>query len=459
MRAWAGRFSPGQPDRAFISGVRLVSSRRPAHPSDGGRPGRCPARELLQGTRRPSKGAEIVAMMTPGKLLSVGALAAVAGSGCIYQREVVREPPPVAQAAPPPYPSRPPPPPDDDAGGPPPASAQSDSDVPPAGQDVADEQVFYERLAPYGHWEWVPDYGRVWVPAVAPGWRPYVYGRWVLTDWGWTWVSDDPWAWAAYHYGSWGYTVDIGWYWVPGFVWAPAWVTWRWGFGYCAWAPIGPRGFVGWGFASPAWVAVRAEHFTQPIPIHVIAVRQTPPIVQRAAALPGPRALPSRGSAFGPPVAQVASATRQTIRPVSVGSVVGPRAQPMRSTRFTPAAPARASVSPAQSPRAQSPMLSPRAQPAAPARTGSWTRSWSQPSASRARVASSWGGARAGSTSRWGSVPSGGARGTGGSVRAAPSAPRTSAAPQGGGGSRSGGGARSGGGHSGGGHSGGHGRR
>src|SRR5712691_225566 len=137
MRAWAGRFSPGQPDRAFTSGAWLVSC---------GWPGRCPARELLQGSGRPSKGAEIVAMMTPGKLLSVGALAAVAGSGCIYQREVVREPPPVAQAAPPPYSSRPPPPPDDD-GRPPPASAQAASDIPPARQDVADEQVFYERLA------------------------------------------------------------------------------------------------------------------------------------------------------------------------------------------------------------------------------------------------------------------------------------------------------------------------
>ena len=71
-------------------------------------------------------------MMTPGKLLSIGALAAaVASSSCLYQREVVREPPPVAQPAPPPPSYRPPPPPDDDAGGPPPSSAQADSDIPP----------------------------------------------------------------------------------------------------------------------------------------------------------------------------------------------------------------------------------------------------------------------------------------------------------------------------------------
>jgi len=405
-------------------------------------------------------------MMTPGKLLSIGALATVAGSGCLYQREVVREPPPVTQSAPPPLPSRPPPPPEDDGGGPPPPSAQADSDVPQAGQDVADEQVFYERLAPYGHWEWVPDYGRVWVPAVATGWRPYVYGRWVLTDFGWTWVSDDPWAWAAYHYGSWGFTMGVGWFWVPGRVWAPAWVTWRWGAGYCAWAPIGPRGFVGWGFRHPGWVAVRAEHFTQPIPVHVVAVQQTGVIVQRASPLAGPRAMPSRGGAFGPPVAQVASATGQTLRPVRARTVVGPQPQWARSRQVIAAAPgARASSGAPQAGRAQSPMQSPRAQPAQttqPARGGNWRNaSPSAGSSNRARVgAGGWGAARVGSGARGGSVPSAGARGTapaGGAARAAPSAPRA-AAPQGGGGGRSGG-AHSGSGQGGGHASGGHGRR
>ncbi|HWE23305.1 MAG TPA: DUF6600 domain-containing protein, partial [Myxococcales bacterium] len=248
-------------------------------------------------------------MTTPGKLVTLAALAiAGASSGCLYQREAVREdpPPPVVQNAPPPqyqYPPQAeppaPPPPADDYSGP----VAGDESIPPPGADVTDDRVFYENLAPYGHWEWVPEYGRVWVPAVAPGWRPYVYGRWVLTDWGWTWVSDDPWAWAAYHYGSWGFTVGIGWFWVPGHVWAPAWVSWRWGFGYCAWAPIGPHGFY-YGYAHPAWVAVRADHFTQPISVNVVSVQRTPIIVQRATPLPS-RAVPMRGGAFGPPVAQV----------------------------------------------------------------------------------------------------------------------------------------------------------
>ena len=379
-------------------------------------------------------------MTTSAKLLSFAALAISAtASGCLYQREAVREPPPVVQSAPPP-PTTQPPPMDSDSNVAPPATAEGEN-VPPPGADVQDDSVFYERLAPYGHWEWVPEYGRVWVPAVAPGWRPYVYGRWVLTDWGWTWVSDDPWAWAAYHYGTWGFTVGIGWFWVPGHIWAPAWVTWRWGFGYCAWAPIGPRGFF-WGYASPAWVAVRAEHFTQPISVHVVPVQRTSVIVQRTAPLAAPRAAPARGGSFGPPVAQVAAATGQTIRPVSAAAVIRPRAT------FTAPARPTASGSPA---RAQSPMQSPRSQPAQT--TGTWrgasratsTGSW------RARTSSTvatrgWGAARVSNAPRtWGgAAPARGAAPSGGGVRAAPSAPRAApSAPHGGGG-----GARaSGGGH------------
>jgi hypothetical protein len=385
------------------------------------------------------------AMTTPGKLVNLAALAiATASSGCLYQREVVRDsPPPVGQTAPPPPGTEAPPPADDDASG---AIAENQA-VPPPGADVNDDRVFYERLAPYGHWEWVPDYGRVWVPAVAPGWRPYVYGRWVLTDWGWTWASDDPWAWAAYHYGSWGYTFGIGWFWVPGHVWAPAWVTWRWGFGYCAWAPIGPHG-VFFGYRHPAWVAVRNEHFTQPISVHVVSVQQTSGIVQRATPLAVPRAAPARGGSFGPPVAQIAAATGRPVRAVNASVAVAPRSTTNTARPATTNSPV----------RAQSPMQSPRAQ--TQTTTGSWRGS------ARSGAAGSWrmrqpsngsGAARAGSGARVsggaparGSAPGGGAArsapgGGGGAPRAAPSAPRPS-----GGGSGGGSGSGSGGGHSGG---------
>ena len=55
-------------------------------------------------------------------------------------------------------------------------------------------------------------------------------------------MSDEPFAWAVYHYGRWGYDQDIGWFWVPGTVWAPAWVSWRRSNDVVGWAPLPPEG-------------------------------------------------------------------------------------------------------------------------------------------------------------------------------------------------------------------------
>jgi len=101
--------------------------------------------------------------------------------------------------------------------------------------------IFYNSLAPYGEWVAVETYGMCWRPeGVPPGWRPYVFGHWVWTPYGWTWVSNDPCGWAVYHYGRWFYDPYYGWLWVPGYVWAPAWVQWRWGDGFVGWAPLPP---------------------------------------------------------------------------------------------------------------------------------------------------------------------------------------------------------------------------
>src|SRR3954466_2387579 len=172
------------------------------------------------------------------------ALAAATATGCLVEgHAVVRDDYPAAA------PVEAPPPPD------PVVEASSDYQPPPVERDVSDVGVFYERLSPYGYWTEVADYGRVWVRYVHAGWRPYYFGRWVLTDWGWTFVSDDPWGWAGYHYGRWNWGVGVGWYWIPGRVWGPAWVSWRYGGGYAAWCPLGPPG-VYFGYRHPAWVAV-----------------------------------------------------------------------------------------------------------------------------------------------------------------------------------------------------------
>ncbi len=140
-----------------------------------------------------------------------------------------------------------------------------------------DVGFFYDALAPYGSWVTVEAYGNVWVPRVSRYWRPYSEGHWVFTDDGWCWVDDEPWGWATFHYGRWYLDPVYGWVWVPGDVWAPAWVAWRWGDGFVGWAPLPPD--VGWSFGvglsfsdfdldrrvGPSyWCFVDQRHFTDP---------------------------------------------------------------------------------------------------------------------------------------------------------------------------------------------------
>ncbi len=105
---------------------------------------------------------------------------------------------------------------------------------------TASYNTFYTKLEPYGVWRETGDYGYVWQPREAEAsrsWRPYTNGRWVYTDAGWTWISAESFGWATYHYGRWTRLRNIGWVWVPGDQWAPAWVSWRKSNDYVGWAP------------------------------------------------------------------------------------------------------------------------------------------------------------------------------------------------------------------------------
>jgi hypothetical protein len=138
---------------------------------------------------------------------------------------------------------------------------------------------FHETLTPYGRWVVVARYGEVWVPSgIARGWDPYWDGEWLWTDYGWTWVSYDPWGDIPYHYGTWAWVDPYGWVWVPGTIWAPAWVTWAWTDSYIGWAPvpvsfvISSSGYVG----SPVVVAATRYVFvpaTQFVGVNVSTVR------------------------------------------------------------------------------------------------------------------------------------------------------------------------------------------
>jgi hypothetical protein len=105
--------------------------------------------------------------------------------------------------------------------------------------DDVDFSVFYNELSPYGNWINTPQYGRVWHYG-DPSFRPYyTNGDWDYTSDGWSWNSRYPWGWATFHYGRWEYDAFYGWLWIPGYQWAPAWVSWSEADDCYGWAPLG----------------------------------------------------------------------------------------------------------------------------------------------------------------------------------------------------------------------------
>jgi hypothetical protein len=111
--------------------------------------------------------------------------------------------------------------------------------------------VFYDALSPVGEWIQITpeeieeelrdgegqgksfsrsedDFLFIWKPKISDiNWKPYSQGSWQYTDHGWLWMSSESWGWATYHYGRWVNSKKYGWIWIPGKVWAPAWVQWR----------------------------------------------------------------------------------------------------------------------------------------------------------------------------------------------------------------------------------------
>ncbi|WLT30744.1 DUF6600 domain-containing protein [Geothrix sp. PMB-07] len=104
----------------------------------------------------------------------------------------------------------------------------------------AEIRYYADELDNHGRWVHSDEFGWVWQPnGVAEDWRPYYQGRWAPYSGGMTWVSDEPWAYVAYHHGRWHWSVGIGWCWIPGVYYSPAWVAWHHTPGYYGWAPLG----------------------------------------------------------------------------------------------------------------------------------------------------------------------------------------------------------------------------
>lgn len=109
----------------------------------------------------------------------------------------------------------------------------------PGFSDDASFSNFYNELSPYGRWVGLPRYGRVWIYD-EPGFRPYsTNGQWENTDLGWSWASGYEWGTIPFHYGRWELDPYYGWFWIPGYDYAPAWVVWSQADDYYGWAPLG----------------------------------------------------------------------------------------------------------------------------------------------------------------------------------------------------------------------------
>ncbi|MBS1551638.1 MAG: hypothetical protein JST15_06185 [Bacteroidetes bacterium] len=111
----------------------------------------------------------------------------------------------------------------------------------------------------------------VTVPEVSvPVYVPYTNGQWVNSDAGWYFKARTPVEETVSHYGRWVNTPAAGWLWVPGRVWAPAWVDWKQNDTYVSWAPLPPSVYIENGVMSvpqiddSRYVIVERKYFLEP---------------------------------------------------------------------------------------------------------------------------------------------------------------------------------------------------
>jgi len=202
---------------------------------------------------------------------------------------------------------------------------------------------FYNDLSPYGTWVYLEGSGWCWQPTVVVinrAWRPYCdSGHWIYSDAGWYWGSDYSWGWAPFHYGRWYQHERCGWVWFPDRVWAPAWVTWRYGGSSCGWAPLPPRAdfIAGVGFRFNGVnvglnfdFGLRPEHYTF-VGIHDfthhdlghrrLAVNEVRNVYNRTTIINNYTVQNNTVINHGIPVDRVATATHTQIRKVPIRDV------------------------------------------------------------------------------------------------------------------------------------------
>lgn len=99
-----------------------------------------------------------------------------------------------------------------------------------------------QTLAKFGTFVEHAKYGEVWIPSVTPqGWHPYPACNWVYTKYGWHFDDKTAWGEIVHHYGRWAHDAKLGWVWVAGEEFSPAWVVWKTNDKWVGWAPMLPE--------------------------------------------------------------------------------------------------------------------------------------------------------------------------------------------------------------------------
>jgi hypothetical protein len=122
----------------------------------------------------------------------------------------------------------------------------------------------------YGEWLWDRYYGYVWRPFLndysypsGGRWMPYHQGRWTSVQGQLFWVPSERWGWVPYHLGIWMWNKNKGWIWIPGSVFAPAWVDWAYIGGYYCWRPWSILDWYGYGIYPGGYFSF-FDNFIQP---------------------------------------------------------------------------------------------------------------------------------------------------------------------------------------------------
>lgn len=133
-------------------------------------------------------------------------------------------------------------------------------------------------------WQPAPNLAVGVVAGETPQYVPYTNGQWINTDAGWYFRAASEPEEITHHYGRWVHSPSVGWVWVPGRVWAPAWVDWRIQDDYIAWTPVPPSYYiVNNTIITPPvyeerYVVVERRYFVEPV-IYTHIITETPFVV------------------------------------------------------------------------------------------------------------------------------------------------------------------------------------